>query len=224
MKFNLIDVGSEGLVSEVWKKEYINHIMTFDPLDIDGNMSLTPYTGTRFHYPIAVFDVVGKRKFHVCRKSQMSSLFEPDINSLESHFGEIVSMFYVIETIEVNCDRLDNIINGIEVNFDFLKVDAQGAELNVLKSAGDLLSIFKGIQVECNHVSFYKEGVLTSDIDNFLKSKGFILVKKLFYKRHIDVTEVVWNDYLYVNNEISLKDRKFIDHVYTSDVFINKGD
>lgn len=223
MKFNLIDVGSEGL-SEIWKEEHINHIITFDPLDSDGEKSLTPYTGTRFHYPIAVFDVSGKKKFNICRKPQMSSLFEPDIDSLEFHFGEIVSMFDVVDTIEVECRRLDSIINGIGTKFDFLKVDTQGTELNVLKSAGDLLSNFKGIQVECNHVPFYKEGALTDDINNFLESKGFVFVKKLFYKRHVKVEEIVWNDHLYINNKTTLNEKKFINDVYTSEVFIDRRD
>jgi FkbM family methyltransferase len=222
LKFNLIDVGSEGLVSEVWKKEYINHIMTFDPLDMNGDKSLTPYTGDRFHCPIAVFDIPGKRKFHICRKSQMSSLFEPDMNSLKFHFKEIVSMFDVVETIEVKCDRLDNVIKKVGVQFDFLKVDVQGAELNVLESAGDLLSSFKGIQVECNHVSFYKGGSMTNDIDNFLESKGFIFTKKLFYERHIDVDELVWNDYLYINKKATFAEKEFMNDIYTSEIFIDR--
>lgn len=223
MKFNLIDVGSEGL-SEIWKEEYVNHIMTFDPLDLDGEKSLTHYTDTRFHYPVAVFDIPGKRKFHICRKPQMSSLFEPDIDNLKLHFGKIVSMFDIVKTIEVECRRLDNVIRETGIKFDFLKVDTQGAELNVLKSAGDLLLDFKGIQIECNHVSFYKDAAMTRDINNFLENNGFIFTKKLFYKRHVEVAEVVWNDYLYVNSEASSAEKKFINDVYTSEVFIDRED
>lgn len=221
MKFNLIDVGSDGLY-EIWKEGCINHVITFDPLDSSGSKSLVPYTGQRFHYPIAVFDVSGKKVFYVCRNTHMSSLFEPDMDNLKIHFREVISMFDVVEKTEVVCERLDTIIKEINKKFDFLKVDVQGAELNVLKSAGDFLSGFKGIQVECNHVSIYKGSQLTDAINRFLTDRGFTMGKKLFYKRHADVSKMVWNDYLYINDQVSLGERKFIDDIYTSEIFINR--
>ena len=59
MKYNLIDVGSGGDMPKAWNKNNVNHLMTFDPRDIDGNISDVEdrYSGERFHFNCAVFDV-----------------------------------------------------------------------------------------------------------------------------------------------------------------------
>ena len=218
MRFNLIDVGSVG-TSEIWKKDYVNHIMTFDPMDINGKKSLPYHTGKRFHYPIAIFDTAGERSFYCCKKPQVSSLFKPNIKILKFHFGKNASRFNIIKIIKVICRRLDDVIRETGIKFDFLKVDAQGTDLNVLKSVGDLLLDFKGIQIECNHISYYENSPMADDIDIFLKDKGFDCVRKLFYKKY-RTKKVLWNDYLYINTNASLEEKNFIIDVYTSKIFI----
>ena len=220
MKFNFIDVGSSGIMPEVWKKEYINNIVTFDPLDINKEKSLTYYTGKRFHYPIAVFDIPGERDFYICRKSQVSSLLKPNLKILKSYFKKNSSRFDVIKIIKVNCRRLDDVIKEIGMDFDFLKIDAQGADLNVLKSAGSKLSCFKGLQVECNHIPFYIGDPMMKGINDFLVSKNFILEKKISYKKYIKIRKPLWNDCLYINKNITFQEKQFIKDIYTSNIFI----
>ena len=219
MKFNLIEVGSKG-IAEVWDDSSVQDLMTFDPLDPHGVGTFTKHFGTRIHYPKAAFDFNGVNSFNICKREQMSSLFEPNIPELRKHFGEKVSMFEVVERIEVECVRLDGVLSDIDIRFDFLKVDAQGAELNVLKGADSLLTLFKGIQIECNHVPFYSSMSTTGDIDKYLRANGFIFERQLFYKRNADVKDLVWNDRLYINERITQEDREFIISVYDSEIFV----
>ena len=49
----------------------------------------------------------------------------------------------------------------------------QGAEIEVLKGAGNLLSFCKYLQVEISQEEFYKGGAQFVDLKDFLESKSF---------------------------------------------------
>lgn len=213
MRFNFVDVGSRAGMPKVWKKEYINHIITFDPEDESGALSLSRYTGKKFHYPIAVFDVTGKRNFYICDSKNVSSLFKPDLSVVKKTcYGNNLHRWKIIDIVEIECRRLDEILEEIGIEFDFLKIDAQGANLNVLKSCGKFLPRFKGIQTECEVMPIYKGGSLIDELDMYLKNRGFIFVKKLPPKNNLK--SKVWNDYLYVNKDASLEEQNFIKTIY----------
>lgn len=212
MKFNFIDVGSGGPLAKVWKEKYINHILTFDPLDVDESRSKSRYTGKRFHYPVAVSDISGERDFYFCRKEKLSSLYETDLSVVKKTcYRKAFHLWEVIKVGKINCKRLDEIIKEIGIKFDFLKVDAQGADLDVIKSAGDYISDFKGIHIECSIVPLYKKAPLIDEIDSFLKSKNFVFAKKL-----IDnvAKSKAWVDCLYINKKISKEEKQFIKNIY----------
>lgn len=56
-----------------------------------------------------------------------------------------------------------------------LKIDVQGYELEVLKSAGVLLSRFEWIYVECSYVPLYEGQPLADEVIAFLVERGFAL-------------------------------------------------
>jgi hypothetical protein len=66
--------------------------------------------------------------------------------------------------------------NGVQY-IDYLKVDTQGAELSILKGAGDLLDSARVLEVEVEFNPIYKGQPLFSDVDTFLRDKGFVLWK-----------------------------------------------
>jgi FkbM family methyltransferase len=56
---------------------------------------------------------------------------------------------------------------------DFFKINIQGGELEVLRGAGDLLDTVLGLDVEVGFVESYVDRPMFSDIDTFLRSRGF---------------------------------------------------
>src|SRR6266851_1056994 len=88
--------------------------------------------------PIAVAEHDGSAELQLNAYEQSSSLLPPDAAGLESWVSE--QSFNVVESVTVPTMRLDTFMNraGIE-SVDFLKIDAQGLDLEVVKSAGDRL-------------------------------------------------------------------------------------
>lgn len=62
--------------------------------------------------------------------------------------------------------------NGVTC-VDFMKLNVQGAELEILKGCGDLLNTILGLQVEVSFCESYHGRPFFSDIDCFLRRAGF---------------------------------------------------
>jgi FkbM family methyltransferase len=109
--------------------------------------------------------------FFVTKKSACSSLLRP----LESYESESLSdKFRIIETIEVPVRRLDTLFNH---GFDLLKIDAQGAGIDVLKGAQKILDTTKVVVVELEFIPLYREQALYHEGVNYMESQGFKIYK-----------------------------------------------
>lgn len=93
----------------------------------------------------------------------------------------------VVETM-----RLDNYIKNKNIStIDFAHIDVQGAELMVLKGAGDFLKQIKLIWMEVEAVELYKNQPLKKDVELFMKENNFVNV--------LDTVNSVAGDQLYAN-------------------------
>jgi len=70
-------------------------------------------------------------------------------------------------------------------------LDIQGVELNALRSAGKYLDNVKAVYSEINIEYVYENCGLLNEMNEFLESKGFKMVKKV-------LTNEGWGDALWV--------------------------
>jgi len=126
--------------------------------------------------PIAVAERDGTAKLQLNAYEQSSSLLPADRAGVEQWVTE--QEFKVIGSVTVPTMRLDTFMNqaGIE-SVDFLKIDAQGLDLEVVRSAGDRLKDVAKVQLEATNVSYrqYEGAPGKSVIIDFMESKGFRL-------------------------------------------------
>lgn len=116
--------------------------------------------------------------FYRCHYNGCSSLYKPDarIIDLFTSLGDPANAFFeVISTTEVKTARLDD-IEEIRA-CDVLKIDVQGAELDVLKGGPRTLSEASVVEVEVEFVPLYQQQPLFTDIDLFMRKSGFVLHK-----------------------------------------------
>ena len=99
------------------------------------------------------------------------------------------------EVIQVETDTLFNICGQINTReIDFIHLEVQGAELQVLKGAGELLKNTKAVWMEVEAVPLYLNQPLKQDVETFMKNKGFILLK--------DTVDKISGDQLFVKKDI----------------------
>lgn len=120
---------------------------------------------------LALSDMDGVKDFYM---SQMipaaSSLFKDNISSIVA--GET----YDDRTCSVPCSRLDTWAKRNNVDqIDFMWLDAEGAELDILNGAGALLSGVSVIRIEMNHREFRSGISQFNSLYSFLIGKQFRL-------------------------------------------------
>jgi FkbM family methyltransferase len=149
----------------------------------------------------AVSDYEGESVFNVSPPHELygdyacSSLLDFSDKSKTEWVGR--EDFKVIDKIKVKIIRLDNffISNNI-TQVDYLKIDTQGLDLNVLKGCGDLISIIHSGEMEAGT----KEDVLydgqnTKDESiNFLESIGFEIVQINSNDVHTNEVNIVFRN------------------------------
>ena len=93
-----------------------------------------------------------------------------------------------LRKIKVESIRLDTFIEKHNIKkIDFLKIDAQGADLDVLRSRGKKLSIVKKLQVEVCDIMIYEGGNNYNDTVSYLNSHGFTKTKTIQHNQFKDV-------------------------------------
>ncbi|MEG4071187.1 FkbM family methyltransferase [Microcoleus sp. Pol14C2] len=135
-----------------------------------------PINYTEKHIPLALANSVGESTLYVTKDPMCSSLYPPNEPYIERFSGlpELVNLdFYVgIETTTLDefCKS-----EGIE-EIDFLQIDVQGAELQVLQGASQILGkSILAVQAEVEFSHLYKNQPLFADVDIYLREQGFTL-------------------------------------------------
>ena len=119
---------------------------------------------------LALGNMTGKVLMNIERdnKGQSSSILKPKLH-LEQY-----KWIKFTDKEEVDIDRLDNVDYDREL-YDFLHIDTQGYELEVLKGAVESLKFINEIECEVNYAELYEGCPMESEITDFLREQGFSL-------------------------------------------------
>lgn len=92
-----------------------------------------------------------------------------------SIYKEDTKFFKNAYTIDVPMYRLDEVVPP-EANLDFLKMDVQGAEIDVLEGSTKLLSSLKWIYLEVSFVKCNEGAPLFDDVYMYLRKLGYRII------------------------------------------------
>jgi len=106
-----------------------------------------------------------------------SSMYE-----LEEEFFDLHNLkkkdydnYKVTRSIEIECDTLTNQLKELEINkLDYLKIDTQGAELEILKGIGEYRPLL--IKIEAHFFSMYKNVPSWNKLVSFLYDLNYTLI------------------------------------------------
>jgi FkbM family methyltransferase len=119
--------------------------------------------------PFAIGDGA-MRTFHLTNASMTSSLYEPNTEYLRLFVG-VEEITRVVRTFPIQTRRLDDIPQIDACHY--LKLDVQGAELDVLRGATRLLRDACFVQAEVEFSPMYKGQPLFADVDAYMRQQGF---------------------------------------------------
>jgi FkbM family methyltransferase len=175
----LVDVGAAGNIEPRWKvvSTFINYV-GFEP-DIRSSRTLqkNSYFSNYVIYPVGLWSSSGKISFNLTKDPQLSSFFTPNYQILNRFPNS--DRFLILDTTEIECHKLDD----IECEKDFIKIDVQGGELEILKGAEQSLDCIIGCEVEVEFLPLYTGQPLFGDVSKWLAEQNFVLMDFINLRR-----------------------------------------
>ena len=176
-KLVALDVGSkggfnsDGYFSSKYNK-FFDSILV-DPLNVHANDDINKKIINK-----GLWSSKEKRKLYILNKRpESSSMFEPNKESL-AIYGfkkKDVHLFETTETKLVECDTISSCLKDLNIKtLDYLKIDTQGAEFEILKG----LDNFRPLLIKCEVQLFpmYKHQSSWTEVVNLLNNLGYMLI------------------------------------------------
>ena len=184
--FVFCDVGARWGLEEPWKS-YHKHIDTvsFEP-DREAYEELKKWkTDRNIVLPYALYKEEKLLNLQLTKSRGCSSIYHPNQSYLE-RFPD-VERFTVEKKEVIESTTLDTLYgNKVIQNMDFIKIDTQGTELDILRGGVKIFDeIILGAQVEVEFKPLYTSQPLFNDVDRFICDKlGLVLfdIRKTYWK------------------------------------------
>lgn len=184
-----VDVGSAGGLQPHWRSfEGVVDFYLFEPHQesyekLKALFSTSPYSKLFHVLPIGLSEAGGKRTLYMFNCPTGSSLYP--VNTASEFASPDNSYIYPIREVQIQTSCLDEVLNEQKVaNVDIIKLDVQGAELEILRGMGDarrnhLLLAEVEVNVSSGvteNVGPYEGGPTWGEIDEMFTKAGMRLL------------------------------------------------
>lgn len=182
-----IHVGAhEGQEYELYKAFGIENLIFYEPLN-DNFEKLKKHVGSEVDLrKTALGNKSGKVEMFLEDRGLSSSVLEP------AHHLEQYPQIEFNKKEEVDITRLDD-EDFDRNNYNFINIDVQGYELEVLKGAANTLESIDLVLTEVNKVEMYKGCAIIEEIDEYLAKFGFQRIVEYW-----QLDGGTWGDALYL--------------------------
>ena len=179
----VIDVGAYigGTVMDIYDKYPNSEIYAFEPC-LTSFCQLKNYLGNKPRVTLLqeAVDIENSiTKFHETTASVCASLALPCGSDKWKKGENDKNAFDILDSYDVKCTRLDSFLQREQIkSVEYLKIDAQGRDLNVLKSLGNRIVDVKNILAEARLTDFnmYEGDCHKDELVEFMDQKGFDIV------------------------------------------------
>lgn len=217
LKFTFLEVGAlqvggpEEIFYELLDLFPLSKVIGFEIDEaVCVKMNANARTGINY-YPNALGEFNEKRKLYVTQDPMCTSLYKPN-DSLISLYNNFDVADLKHET-EVETISLDYFLGQHDIGpIDFIKIDVQGAELDIFKGAPGALKDVLKIVCEVEFVPHYEDQPLFGDVCSFLNQYDLMFNKFLGLAGRA-LKPVVFNNNKDYPSQHIWSDAVFIRHV-----------
>jgi FkbM family methyltransferase len=222
LAINTLEIGSrplEGIDEPFYQLPKLlpgSRIISFDP-GADLAESSDSEDATHTFFPVALAKGNESRKFYETNDPACSSLFPPN-EDLAAQFNRL-EVQYLKETTMIETRSMDDLLQEHDIrDIDFVKIDVQGAEVEVFKGGVETLRQASFIVSEVIFVPMYYGQALFGDVCNILTEQDFMFhkflglagrsFKPIILNNNPTIpTQHLWSDAVYVKGLLNLQGR-----------------
>ena len=191
MKINaIIHVGAHyGEELAQYEKNEIKKVFAFEPLEV--NLKILRQNASKLNSEIIIYP------YGIGDKNEIQEMFISSNNAESSSF--LKPKDHLIHHPDINFKKGPRVsirkLDDFNLDANFLNIDVQGYELQVLLGASRTLNKVDYIYIEVNRSETYENNALINDIDEYLAKYKFLRVETSFANKNIS-----WGDALYIKN------------------------
>ena len=174
LNFNYIDVGARGDTTSPWLElENRLTVVGFEP-DVGEADRLSREFENRKYFGVALWSRRTTRKVYINEWKSTSSMYPPDTESISAFEPQHWTGRRPVSVSDVQCDTLDNLLSRDDIIPDFVKIDTQGAELEILRGGESMLKQHSPL-VTCETWCYevYKGAQLMHEVIAYMDSVGY---------------------------------------------------
>jgi FkbM family methyltransferase len=171
-----VDVGCREGVPERWRALGAGATLVGFDADSDecARLNAAAISTQERYEPIALSDSEGTATLYLTADPQSASLYPPNLDAVRRH--PELARHEPHGTVTVATTTLDRWAESAHAApIDILKIDVQGAELNVLRGAQASLPAVRALELEVEFQPLYAGQPLFADVDIFLREHDFVL-------------------------------------------------
>tara|TARA_B100000029_G_scaffold515938_2_gene625650 strand:- start:382 stop:1356 length:975 start_codon:yes stop_codon:yes gene_type:complete len=211
-KLIALDVGAQGgfFNANIFSKRYNNF---FDPVLVEPipNEANKLVNQNYKVIPKALWSEDCKKKLYILgNRSGSSSMYKPSkegfdlYNLKKKDFSE----FAITEEVDVECTTISNSLNLLNIkNLDFLKIDTQGSELEILKGIGNYFPLM--MKLEAQVVAMYENVPSWTELINYLYSINYMTCEWTEIGSHVTRSPVEM-DMIFIPNYLKESGKRLI--------------
>lgn len=173
---DFIDIGCSANLDAKWNQivPMINYI-GFDPneKECDSLRSKNTAYKTKRFLPYAISGSTGSQTLYKTKSMYCYSLLKPNYRWLKRF--SCYELFEEAGSEEVNTTTINSLVDKENICCDVMKMDSQGVEMPILKSATKILPGVICIDCETGFIDNYENESLFSDVDVFLRAQNFLM-------------------------------------------------
>ena len=177
-KITALDVGAQGGFNSdnFFPNQYNQYFQSIlvEPIKDEANK----FKGQKFVINKGLWSNKEKKNLYVLdNRLGSSSMYMPNEEAFDLHRikKKDFQNYKVSRTIQIDCDTISNQLSELNIKMlDYLKIDTQGAELEILKGIGSFRPLF--LKIEAHFFSIYKNTPSWHELVNFLYEMNYVLI------------------------------------------------